>query len=474
MPQASRLVAALLGGALVAGATVAGAQAPAPSAQPLPKVQTQPLPKVQTQPSSMTPAQAMQANSLPTELAPAEVLAFDAAVSRALRANPSAAVALDEIARARAVVEEVRSASMPTLSFNASYTRLEGDRTLAGSNPPVVVLPGDQVGASLFLAAPLVAPRSWVQIAHAKDNVAVARLSAADVQRQLALATARTYLQLMAQHRSIEVSRRARDNARAHYQFAHQRFAGGYGTRVDEVRAAQEVAADEALLQASVSNLARLREALGVLVGADHPVDVTEDVSLPGAPPLDQSLKDALELRTDVLLLQGRLHAAEHVRKDDWADYMPSLTLTLQPFLQYPATSTLPEKGFQGQLLLSWPIYDGGLRYGLAKERAALVREAKSNLEGSVRQARSDVRASDEEVRRSGAALASARDAAKLAAEGLSLTNLAYRAGASTNLEVIDAERVARDADTAVAQAEDAWRQATLDMLLASGRFPAR
>ncbi|MCU1280241.1 MAG: outer rane efflux protein, partial [bacterium] len=85
-----------------------------------------------------------------------------------------------------------------------------------------------------------------------------------------------------------------------------------------------------------------------------------------------------------------------------------------------------------------------------------------------------DVRAAGEEVRRSVAALAAARDAAKLAGEGLALTNLAYRAGASTNIEVIDSERVARDADTAVAQAEDAWRQATLDLLLASGRFPAR
>lgn len=455
MPQASRLVAALL----FAGAARAGAQS---------------LPKIQPQPSTMTPAQALQANGLAPELPPAEVLSFDAAVGRALRANPSAAVALDEIARSRALVEQVRAASMPTLSLNGSYTRLEGDRTLAGSSPPVVVQPGDQVNANLFLVAPLVAPQRWVQISHAKDNVAVSRLSAADVGRQLALATARTYLQIMTQHRSIEVSRRARDNARAHYQFAHQRFAGGYGTRVDEVRAAQEVAADEALLQASVANLARLREALGVLVGVDHPVDVTEDVSLPGAPPLEQSLEDALGLRTDVLLLQGRLHAAENVKKDNWADYMPSLTLTLQPFVQYPATSSLPEQGFQGQLLLSWPIYDGGLRYGLAKERAALVREAKANLEGGVRQAQSDVRASDEEVRRSAASLAAARDAATLAAEGLSLTNLAYRAGASTNIEVIDAERVARDADTGVAQAEDAWRQATLDMLLASGRFPAR
>jgi outer membrane protein TolC len=451
MSRASNLLVALL---LVGGAARA-----------------EPLPKVQPQPSSMTPEQAMQLHGLLPELPRTEVLPFDAAVSRSLARNPSATVAMEEVTRARAIVEEVRSASLPTLTANAAYTRLDRDRTLNG----VVISPADQVNANLSLVAPLIAPSRWVQVSHAKDNVEVARMSADDVRRQLALSTARTYLGLIAQHRVIEVSVRARDSARAHYQFAHQRFAGGYGTRIDEVRAAQEVATDESQLQASVANLSRLRETLGVLVGLDHAVDVvTEEVVLPGAPTLEQSLKDASSIRSDVQLSRGRLHAAERVAHDDWADYAPSLLLSLQPFFQYPPTSTLPEFGFQGQLLLSWTIYDGGLRYGLQKERASLVREARAGVEGGVRQAQADVRAADEEVRRSTAALAAARDAAKLAGEGLALTNLAYRAGASTNIEVIDAERRARDADTSVAQAEDSWRQATLDLLLASGRFPTR
>ena len=455
MRRASSLFAALL---LVAGGVAAA----------------QPLPKVRPQPSSMTPAQAMQLDSLPPELPRTDVVPFAAAVSRALSRNPSATVALEEIARARAVVEEVRSASLPTLSANASYTRLDHDRTLTGASGTQVISPADQVNANLLLNVPLVAPPRWVQWSHAKDDVEVARMSAEDVRRQLALSTGRTYLEIIAQHHVVEVSQRARDAARAHYQFAHQRFAGGYGTRLDEVRAAQEVATDESQLQASVANLAKLREALGVLMALDRPVDVTEDVTLPGAPTLEESLKDALSLRADVRLFRGRLHAAERVAHDDWADYMPSLLLTAQPFYQDPPTLQLPQFGFQGELLLSWTIYDGGLRYGLGKERAAVVREARASVEGGVRQAQSEVRAADEEVRRSAAALAAARDAAKLAAEALALTNLAYRAGASTNIEVIDAERVARDADTAVAQAEDAWRQATLDLLLASGRFPSR
>jgi outer membrane protein TolC len=41
-----------------------------------------------------------------------------------------------------------------------------------------------------------------------------------------------------------------------------------------------------------------------------------------------------------------------------------------------------------------------------------------------------------------------------------------------TNLEVIDAERRARDAALAAVIAEDAVRQNRLDLLAAAGRFP--
>src|SRR5262245_29279732 len=88
----------------------------------------QPLPKVAPQPSSMTPAEAMQLNGLPPGLPAAEVLSFDDAVARSLARNPSVKVAREEIARVRAIVEETRAASMPTLSANAVYTRLDQDR----------------------------------------------------------------------------------------------------------------------------------------------------------------------------------------------------------------------------------------------------------------------------------------------------------------------------------------------------------
>ncbi len=52
------------------------------------------------------------------------------------------------------------------------------------------------------------------------------------------------------------------------------------------------------------------------------------------------------------------------------------------------------------------------------------------------------------------------------------MANIAYEAGATTNIEVIDAERRARDAETAAVMAEDAARRARLDLLSATGNLP--
>jgi outer membrane protein TolC len=82
------------------------------------------------------------------------------------------------------------------------------------------------------------------------------------------------------------------------------------------------------------------------------------------------------------------------------------------------------------------------------------------------------MRAALEALRRADESLAAARAAAKAADTAARLADQAYRAGATTNLELVDAERRARDAASSAAFAEDASHQARLDLLLASGRFP--
>jgi outer membrane protein TolC len=390
-------------------------------------------------------------------------LTLDEAVRRAVLRNTSALIAQQEIARAEGILREARAPSLPSLAAAASATRLDAERPQ---------LPRDSIAGNLQLAVPLLAPQRWLQWSHAGDLLELSRLSAEEVRRSVAVAAARAFLGVLAQRRLVQIFAQAGDAARKHLEDAHARFEAGSGNRLDEVRAAQEVAGDESQLASALAGLTRATEALGVLVGEDGPVEVEEQVALAAPQSAPDALREAEELRSDVRAQKQRTEFARRVLHDSYADYLPLLQGVVTPFFQNPATTTAPQTGWQAQLLLTLPLYDGGARYGVRRERAANLAEAQAQLEGLLRQARSEVRTAFEAVKRADEALASARRAAQLAHEALEMSSLAYREGATNDLEVVDAERRARDADTAALVAEDAARQARIDLLAASGRFP--
>lgn len=403
---------------------------------------------------------------------PTARITLQAAVQQAMARYPTAETAEIDIRRSEALVKEARSGILPTLTANGLYTRLDSDRVQAVAGAPSrVIAAADTVSANLTLTVPIIVPQRWAPWNHAKDNVDVFKATAVDVRRQVAVATARAYLSVLVQRRVLEVSVLARDTAKAHFDFAHQRFVGGVGNRLDEVRANQELATDEASVQTSRAAVARSREALGILVASEGPIDGMDDTVLPAPPNLNTAL-GGTKTRSDVRVAESKTEAARHTVRDDWTDYSPYLIGIAQPFYQNPASLTVPVTGWQAQLVLTVPLYDGGLRYGLADERRANLDSARVVVEGTLRQARSDVRTAFETMERADEALTASRSAAHLADEALELATIAYRAGATTNLEVIDAERAARNAELQAAVAEDNARQARLDLLYSSGRFP--
>jgi outer membrane protein TolC len=118
------------------------------------------------------------------------------------------------------------------------------------------------------------------------------------------------------------------------------------------------------------------------------------------------------------------------------------------------------------------PIVDFGARRAVKRQREADLQSSMFSLEQVQIQARSEVRMARAAVEAQERALGRARESAQHANEVLKITIVAFDAGSSTNIEVIDAQRSARDQDTAVAQAEDAVRQARLELLVAIGLFP--
>lgn len=398
---------------------------------------------------------------------------FDDAIREAVRNNPQTQKAVEQIRRAEALMRQARASSFPTVTGLGVYTRLDADRAACLAPPcppgiPRVFVPANSLSAQVTVAVPLLAPQRWVTWFHAGDQIDVAKATSEDMARTIAVSTARAYLTVLAQHRVVESSTHARGTAKAHLDFAQGRLNAGIGNKIDEVRAAQQLAQADLQLQNANIGLARSEEALGVLVGRDGPLDIGAEPQLPS----DVDMVNGVNHRTDVNMMMVRWDAAKKVQRDNWTDYMPTLTGAFTPFYQEPPSITTPQTGWTATLTLSIPFYDGGLRYGLQRERKSLTEQARFDYEATLRQAKSEVRTAMISVRFAEDALKAAQDNSKFASQALELALTAYRAGATTNLEVIDAQRAARDAETGVAEAEDVARQARLDLLAAAGRFP--
>ncbi len=395
-------------------------------------------------------------------------IGFAAAVKQAMTNNPTAAHSRAELTRAQALVREVRAAAMPTLNLNVTYTHLDANRTLSSGQ---VIQNADSLNGTLVLDVPILAPRQWAAWSHQVDEVDVQRFTTADAARQAALAAARAYLAVITSQRLVQVSQVARDDAKDHYGYAKTRLAGGIGNTLDEARARQQLASDEVTLQNANISLVRAEETLGVVVGVDRPLTADGEPRLDAPADLAAALT-ASDHRPDLRAGEAHAEAARHVERDSWTDYMPMLSVALQGAYQNPPTFVLPQTSWEAQVFLTVPLYDGGLRYGQKDEREALYQEARVDLAGHQRQVRADVRTAFKAARLADMALKAARDAADAAKHALDLADRAYRAGATDNLALIDAQRVARDTALLATLAEDTARQAKLDLLAASGRFP--
>jgi outer membrane protein TolC len=396
-----------------------------------------------------------------------ERVSFQEAVTRAISAHPSVRSAAAEILRAEALVRQAQSVVLPSVSAGVATTTIDSARTFDDRD----VVPRTQMNANVSVGALLYAPDRWARRAQAEDLTRIAESGVGDAKRQIALAAAQAYLAIIAQRRVLDVRMRARDTARSHFELARQRRVGGTGSLLNELRAQQELSSDESLVEEAQLAVRRAQEALGVLTASDRGLDAAEDPVFDI--PANVSEDDAVvRQRPDVQLFTARVAAAQRIVSDSWKEYLPSLAGVFEPQYQNPASLFTPSRSWRAQLLFSVPLFDAGLRAGRAAERKASLTQSEASLAGSVRQARADIRIAQEAVHSADRALASARAAAEQAQQVVEIVNVAFKAGATTNIEVIDAQRRARDADTAVAVVEDTARRARLELLAAIGRFP--
>ena len=273
----------------------------------------------------------------------------------------------------------------------------------------------------------------------------------------------------------VESQVRARDTAQAFYDYADSRLQAGAGSKLAALQAQQTLSSDVALVEKARLALYRAQEALGVLVAEDTPVDALDEPAfeIPDETATSARPIRTVQQRTDIRLGNLTFAANQRIVADSWKDWLPSVNGIFEPAYQHPGSVVTPSTSWTA--LIQFGV--AGLRRGEPAQHQAAARGDAAAVRGAAYRAAARRRGlrsveSYESVRRSEQVLSSSRAAAQEAAQVLDITQVSYRAGAATNLDVIDSQRRARDADTAVAIAEDQVRQSRLDLLTALGRFP--
>ena len=140
-----------------------------------------------------------------------ERLTFEEAVERATSRNPSAAEATQAILRAEALLSQARSVFLPFASGNVATTVIDAARGFDGS----VVIPRTQTAFSATVSYQVLAASGWAAKNQAADRAAIARVSAEETRRNVAISAAQAYLAVIAAERQSEITLRNRDTARA-------------------------------------------------------------------------------------------------------------------------------------------------------------------------------------------------------------------------------------------------------------------
>ncbi|AGP36909.1 hypothetical protein SCE1572_21880 [Sorangium cellulosum So0157-2] len=386
-------------------------------------------------------------------------------------------VAVQEVARAEGSARRALAQALPNLDASGELSRLLAP---GGADAPT------RAAASITLRQPILAPRAWYGIGTADLAVEVAKLSLEDRRRFTLVAVADAVVSIVTTERLSEVNRVGLRSALELLELTRRRERLGTGTKLDVVRAEQDVALARATLVSGDESLRRAREALGAALGLKGEVGVPQEFSLNGiATELgSQCTQTRTDQRADVRAARGELELAERGLTDAKLAFAPyaevSSTLGAETYFGGAA----PAGGVGGvgdagdatrsgwswsiRAVLTVPIWDGGARYGDLRINRAVVEQQRARLGAVERSAELESTQAVRSVEVAEQARAVAEQSRDLARETARLTQVAYEAGTVTSFDLVESSRRQRQAEIDLAVREFEVVKAKISALLAS------
>ncbi|MBF5040937.1 TolC family protein [Aggregicoccus sp. 17bor-14] len=409
--------------------------------------------------------------------APGAPLTLEQAVSLAQERNERSLAAGERAQAAGARVSRARAFFFPELALTGTYTRRLRETTRVVNGEPQVTQAASALSSAASARMTLFDARGFPLYRAAKLDSRAADLEAREARRLIGFEAADAFLATLNAQQVQGAAQQRLTFAQKSLADARARAEGGLASTNDVTRAELEVASAEVEAADAGGSADQSVLELGYLLVAPPQGALAEPVALleaaqaaPAGADVAGQVQDAVDRRPDLAALRWRMEALKANAQEPLARLLPSLGFSGQYRWSEDAIggNAAHTDGFVS-LDLTWTLFDGGERYAERRERAALARASRLELDASLRRVKVDLSQAQVGLTRARASLKQGELAAKVARRNVDETGELYRQGLASALAVSDANLRLFEAEVALARARFGLGLALLDLRAAQG-----
>ena len=354
--------------------------------------------------------------------------------------------ARSRLTEASGIARQVLAGTLPTLTATGGYTRNSAAAQV--TLPPItgapvggiVIQPLDAWAAGGTLRVPIVVPTIWAEVAAARR----AEESTAATIEAIRLDVRRTFIQVAwtgaAGEEMVAATERAVASADEQARSAQRALDAGTGVPLSVLQAKTEAVRRRSDLVRVRAELDRARLAAGVLLGVSEPLRILVPRAMPSSSQDARALVDeATTRRPELRATAAQVESAQDQLTAARLRWLPQLSASGSAFAQDVIYPTGQKDGWRVTLDLVWPLYDGGARYGRARQAEGAIEGAQAAQEAERLAVIQDVEDSVRDLRVAQERLDLAEQQVGLATEAATIARRGFAGGIASSLDVLDA-----------------------------------
>lgn len=404
-------------------------------------------------------------------------ITFSDALKRAEANNPALQAAYTAAGMAHQDLVQSRAALLPNASYNMSYLYTQGTRN---PNAPVIFIANNSVNE--YVAQGNVhqelSLQNFAGYGRAEAAQAVARAKSEIARRGLAVTVTQAYYGYVAAQRKYASEQRASDEAQRFMDITQKLEKGGEVAHSDVVKARIQFQQQQRDLREAELGMNKARLELAVLLFPDFTENfaVADDTGTPEAlPSFEEVTAAAAGNNPDLRAAQAALRQARREVMGAWGAVLPSFSVDYWYGIDATQLATRTDGfnnlGNSAAVTLQLPIWNWGANTSKIKQANLQKKQAAVELSAAQRTLLANIHEFYDEARAAREELELLASSAQLAAESLRLTNLRYRGGEATVLEVVDAQNTLTAAANAYNDGQVRMRVAVANLQTLTGKF---